>query len=69
MGAQVRITLFTRPRIRSAAIVLVAELNHRLEDETMGYTPLVGDYARRVVEQLDDLFCPAEMNQTERRIM
>ena len=35
----------------------------------MGYTHLVGDDDRRVVEQLDDLFCPLTTSQTEGRIM
>ena len=34
----------------------------------MGYTHLVGDDDRRVVEQLDDLFCPLPKNQTEGRV-
>jgi hypothetical protein len=33
-------------------------LGHVSSRTTMGYTHLIGDDDRRLVEQLDDLFCP-----------
>jgi integrase len=38
-----------------------ARLGHIDPDTTMGYTHLVGEDDRKLVEQLDDLFCPIEI--------
>ena len=35
-------------------------LGHAASRTTMGYTHLVGDDDRKLVEQLDELFCPVE---------
>ncbi len=56
-------------RLHTPMKVRQERLGHVSSRTTMDYTHLVGDDDRRVVEQLDDLFCPLPKNQTEGRIM
>ena len=56
-------------RLHTPLKVRQERLGHVSSRTTMGYTHLVGDDDRRVVEQLDDLFCPLPMSPTEGRIM
>ena len=56
-------------RLHTPMKVRQERLGHVSSRTTMDYTHLVGDDDRRVVEQLDELFCPIESNQTEGRIM
>lgn len=56
-------------RLHTPMKVRQERLGHVSSRTTMDYTHLVGDDDRRVVEQLDELFCPVERNQTEGRIM
>ena len=56
-------------RLHTPMKVRQERLGHVSSRTTMSYTHLVGDDDRRVVEQLDDLFCPLPANQTEGRIM
>ena len=56
-------------RLHTPMKVRQERLGHVSSRTTMDYTHLVGDDDRRVVEQLDELFCPIESNPTEGRIM
>jgi integrase len=47
-------------RLHTPMKVRQERLGHAGSRTTMGYTHLVGDDDRRLVEQLDDLFCPVE---------
>ena len=56
-------------RLHTPLKVRQERLGHVSSRTTMHCTHLVGGDDRRVVEQLDDLFCPLPANQTEGRIM
>ena len=47
-------------RLQTPMKVRQQRLGHVSPGTTMGYTHLIGDDDRRLVEQLDDLFCPDE---------
>ncbi len=47
-------------RLHTPMKVRQERLGHAASRTTMGYTHLVGDDDRRLVEQLDDMFCPVE---------
>jgi len=47
-------------RLHTPMKVRQERLGHAGSRTTMGYTHMVGDDDRRLVEQLDDLFCPVE---------
>ena len=47
-------------RLHTPMKVRQARLGHVSPETTMDYTHMIGDDDRRLVEQLDDLFCPDE---------
>ena len=47
-------------RLHTPMKVRQERLGHAASRTTMGYAHLVGDDDRRLVEQLDDMFCPVE---------